>query len=115
LRQWGVTCERACEAMIADIRAGKLWDDTMAGHFEYLRHLKGRWECIVGEIRKENSRHRGPGMPGYVDLDRGKGQGLSQRQGPHPPATQAPSPTQSESFRAEGKAFGEGSGRDVDH
>jgi hypothetical protein len=58
--------------MIADIRAGKLWDDTMAGHFEYLRHLKGRWECIVGEIRKENSRHRGPGTPGYVDLDRGK-------------------------------------------
>lgn len=59
--------------MISDIRAGKLVDDTMERHFEYLRHLKGRREIIVNEIQKANSRHRGPGTPGYHDLGNGDG------------------------------------------
>lgn len=54
--------------MISDIRAGRLVDDTMERHFEYLRHLKGRREIIVNEIQKANSRHRGPGTPGYHEL-----------------------------------------------
>lgn len=54
--------------MIADIRAGKLVDDTMERHYNYLRHLMGRRAVIVGEIRQANSRHRGPGTPGYHDL-----------------------------------------------
>ena len=54
--------------MIADIRAGRLVDDTLARHYDYLRHLMGRREVIVNEIRLENSRHRGPGTPYYHDL-----------------------------------------------
>lgn len=72
LRQWGNTLERACEDIVADIHAGKLLDETMDRHFEYLRHLMGRRAIIVNEIMKCD-RHRGPGTPGYVDLDRGKG------------------------------------------
>jgi len=71
LRQWGDTCARALEEMIADIRAGKLVDDTLQRHFDYLRHLMGRREIIVNEIRLANSRHRGPGTPGYHDLGGG--------------------------------------------
>ena len=67
--------------MISDIRAGRLVDDTMERHFEYLRHLKGRREIIVNEIQKANSRHRGPGTPGYRDLDGER---------PLPPASRAP-------------------------
>lgn len=67
LRQWGSTLERACESIIADIHAGKLLDDTMEKHYDYLRHLMGRREIIVNEIMKY-SRHRGPGTPGYIDL-----------------------------------------------
>ena len=68
LQQWGGTAERALEAMIADIRAGKLYDDTLAQDFDFLRHLMGRREIIVNEIAKANSRHRGPGTPGYREL-----------------------------------------------
>ena len=68
LRQWGSTLERACESIIADVHAGKLLDDTMERHFDYLRHLMGRREIIVNEIMKLSSRHRGPGTPGYIDL-----------------------------------------------
>ena len=67
LRQWGDTCARACEAMIADIRAGKLVDDTLVTDFNYLRTLMGRREVIVNEIMKHD-RHKGPGTPGYHDL-----------------------------------------------
>ena len=67
LRQWGSTLERACEAIIADVHAGKLLDDTMERHFDYIRHLMGRREIIVNEIMKYN-RHKGPGTPGYRDL-----------------------------------------------
>lgn len=72
LRQWGDTCARACEAMIADIRAGKLVDDTLPNDFEYLRLQMKRRETIVGEIMKYD-RHRGPGTPGYHDLEGGTG------------------------------------------
>ena len=101
--------------MIADIRAGKLWDDTMAGHFEYLRHLKGRWECIVGEIRKESSRHRGPGTPGYVDLDRGKGIGKPGGRGTGERGTGGPHPTRPEAGPPSppGEGFWRGGERDV--
>ena len=68
LRQWGATCARACEAMIADIRAGRLVDDTLVADYDYLRRLMGRREIIVNEIMKAGSRHRGPGTPLYVDL-----------------------------------------------
>lgn len=67
LRQWGSTLERACESIIADVHAGKLLDDTMERHFDYIRHLMGRREIIVNEIMKY-SRHKGPGTPGYIDL-----------------------------------------------
>ncbi len=68
LRQWGDTCARACEAMIADIRAGRLLDDTLVADYNYLRTLMGRREVIVNEIMKLGSRHRGPGTPGYHEL-----------------------------------------------
>ena len=68
LKQWGDTCVGACENMIADIRAGKLVDDTMERDFDFLRHLMGRREVIVNEIRLASSRHRGPGTPYYRDL-----------------------------------------------
>ena len=84
--------------MISDIRAGRLVDDTMERHFEYLRHLKGRREIIVNEIQKAYSRHRGPGTPGYRDLG---------GDGTPPPATQAPP--------LSGEAFGKGAGSGVDH
>jgi hypothetical protein len=59
--------------MIADIRAGKLVDDTLPNDFEYLRLQMKRRETIVGEIMMANSRHRGPGTPGYHDLEGGMG------------------------------------------
>ena len=54
--------------MIADIRAGRLLDDTLVADYNYLRTLMGRREVIVNEIMKYNSRHRGPGTPGYHEL-----------------------------------------------
>jgi len=74
LRQWGSTLERACESIIADIHAEKLLDDTMEKHYDYLRHLMGRREIIVNEIMKYD-RHKGPGTPGYRDLDAMGGDG----------------------------------------
>ena len=59
--------------MISDIRAGRLVDDTMERHFEYLRHLKGRREIIVNEIQKANSRHRGPGYHELGSREQGTG------------------------------------------
>lgn len=61
LREWGDTTARALAHMIDDIRAGKLYDDTMEEDFRFLRHLMGRHEVLVGELRKHESRHRGPG------------------------------------------------------
>lgn len=103
--------------MIADIRAGRLVDDTMERHFEYLRHLKGRREIIVNEIQKANSRHRGPGTPGYHELGGER----------TPPTRQAGSPThlvrdgtRREALGAretdyQGEAFGKEAGNGVDH
>lgn len=50
---------------MADIRAGKLVDDTLPNDFNYLRHLMGRRELIVNEINRFTARHRGPGTPLY--------------------------------------------------
>ena len=94
--------------MIADIRAGRLVDDTMERHFEYLRHLKGRREIIVNEIQKANSRHRGPGTPGYHELGGER---------PLPPASRAPSP-EGEGFETGGAstcATQKEAGSGVDH
>lgn len=68
LQDWAGTAERALEDMISDIRAGKLYDDTLARDFDFLRHLMGRREIIVNEIARANSRHRGPGTPGYREF-----------------------------------------------
>ena len=68
LREWGDTAVRALEGMIADIRADNLYDDTLLKDFDFLRHLMGRREVIVTDMRAHMSRHRGPGTPGYVDL-----------------------------------------------
>lgn len=68
LRAWGDTCERALEAMIRDIRAGRLVDDTLARDYDFLRHLMGRREVIVNEIMLADSRHRGPGTARYREL-----------------------------------------------
>lgn len=54
--------------MIADIRAGRLVDDTLPNDYDYLRTLMGRREVIVNEIMLANSRHRGPGTPLYRDM-----------------------------------------------
>ena len=61
--------------MIADIRVGRLLDDTLVADYNYLRTLMGRREVIVNEIMKLGSRHRGPGTPGYIELDRRNGEG----------------------------------------
>lgn len=68
LREWGGTAERALEQMIDDIRAGKLYDDTLVQDFDFLRHLMGRREVIIEAMRAHMSRHRGPGTPGYREL-----------------------------------------------
>lgn len=68
LHEWGGTCERALEAMIAHIREGLLVDDTLANDFNYLRHLMGRREVIVNEIVMRQGGHRGPGMPFYTEI-----------------------------------------------
>lgn len=64
--------QRGLETMIADAQSGKLLDDTLVRDYEYIRHLMNRREIIVNEIMRLNSRHRGPGTPGYVDLDGGR-------------------------------------------
>lgn len=61
LREWGDTTARALAHMIDDIRAGKLYDDTMEADFRFLTHLMGRHEILVNELRKHERRHRGPG------------------------------------------------------
>ena len=57
--------------MIADIRADKLLDGTLDNDFDFIRLQMKRRETIVGEIMMANSRHRGPGTPGYHDLEGG--------------------------------------------
>ena len=69
--------------MISDIRAERMLDDTLEKDYEYLRHLMGRREIIVNEIMKANSRHRGPGTPGYRDLG-GDGTPPTRQAGPPP-------------------------------
>ena len=68
LKQWGDTLERALEAMIGDIKAGRLLDDTLPNDWEYIRHLMGRREVIVNEIDRHNGGHRGPGTPRYTQI-----------------------------------------------
>lgn len=68
LREWGDTAVSALESMIADIQAGKLYDDTLARDFDFLRHLMGRREILIEAMRAHTSRHRGPEMPGYREL-----------------------------------------------
>ena len=86
LREWGGTCERALEAMIAHIWKGLLLDDTLladdtlANDFNYLRHLMGRREVIVNEIVMRQGGHRGPGMPFYTEIgNREQGTGNRER------------------------------------
>lgn len=69
LAEWSGATERALEAMLADLRAGRLIDDTLPNHMNYLRHLMGRREVIVGEILARSSRHRGPGTPLYRETE----------------------------------------------
>ena len=104
--------------MISDIRAERMLDDTLEKDYEYLRHLMGRREIIVNEIMKANSRHRGPGTPGYRDLGGER---------PLPPASRVPSPTRNRARTAGASASRtahemgrllenrEGGGQDVDH
>lgn len=68
LQQWGDTLERALEAMIGDIKAGRLLDDTLPNDWEYIRHLMGRREVIVNEIDRHVGAHRGPGTPRYTQI-----------------------------------------------
>ena len=68
LQQWGDTLERALEAMIGDIKAGRLMDDTLPNDWEYIRHLMGRREVIVNEIDRHVGSHRGPGTPRYTQI-----------------------------------------------
>lgn len=68
LRELGGTLERGLEAMIADIRAGRLVDDTLPNDWDYIRHLMGRREVIVNEILRLNGPHRGPGTPLYTEI-----------------------------------------------
>lgn len=65
LSEWGGTLEKALEAMIADIRDGRLVDDTLPRDYEFIRHLMGRREIIVNQIMLANGSHRGPGTPMY--------------------------------------------------
>ena len=70
LAEWQGAAERALEGMLADLRAGKLIDDTLPADMDHLRHLMGRREVIVHEILLRSQRHRGPGTPLYRQLER---------------------------------------------
>lgn len=68
LRQWGDTCVEALEAMIKDIREGKIYDGTMRRDFAFLAHLIGRHDVLTNELRANVGPHRGPDTPNYHEL-----------------------------------------------
>lgn len=68
LRQWGDTCVGALEAMIKDIKAGNIYDDTMRRDFAMIHHLIGRHDVLTTELRANVGPHRGPGTPGYREI-----------------------------------------------
>lgn len=73
LRQWGDTCVGALEEMIRDIRAGRLYDDTMRRDFGNIRALMGRHDVLTNDMREHTGPHRGPGTPGYREIGGGHG------------------------------------------
>ena len=69
LLEWRDTAVRTLEEMIADLKAARLTDNALDRDFDQLRHLMGRREILVNEIRLRSSRHRGPGTPTYTPID----------------------------------------------
>lgn len=68
LQQWGDTCVGALEEMIRDIRAGRVYDDTMRSDFANIRALMGRHDVLTNDLRENVGPHRGPGTPGFEAL-----------------------------------------------
>lgn len=68
LREWAATMGRALRDMAADVEAGRLVDDTLPRDMDFLRHLMGRREIIVGELLALQGRHRGPGTALHREL-----------------------------------------------
>lgn len=70
--EWRGTMERTLEEMLRDLRAGKIEGDELEKNFRFVRHLMGRREQLLTEIKMHTGGLRGPGTPGYVSMYGGR-------------------------------------------
>lgn len=70
--EWRGAMERTLEEMLRDLRAGKIEGDELVKNYDFLRHLMGRREQLLIEIRMHTGALRGPGTPGYVAMYGGR-------------------------------------------
>lgn len=67
LRVWAGAMENALTDMLADVRAGKIEDDTLQRDIGFLYHIIQRQPALLQRLREAQGPHRGPGTPGYRD------------------------------------------------
>lgn len=68
--EWAATMAKALRDMAQEVDDGHLEGDGLEKQFDFLRHLMGRREQLLMEIRMHTGAHRGPGTPGYVQIGR---------------------------------------------
>ena len=65
LRTWSRAVESALVDMLADVRAGKIEDDTLQNDMRFLYHILQRQPALLTRLMEAQGPHRGPGLPGY--------------------------------------------------
>lgn len=65
LRTWSRAVESALVDMLADVRAGKIEDDTLQNDMRFLYHILQRQPALLTRLMEARGPHRGPGLPGY--------------------------------------------------
>lgn len=68
LRTWARGMEDALEDMLRDLRAGRYEDTTPVRDFAVLRAQMERFDTLLGNLKAQQGRHRGPGTPGHAQI-----------------------------------------------
>lgn len=68
--EWAATMFDTLYEMAQDVYAGRVEGDKLDKDFAFVRHLMGRRDQLLAEIRLHTGAQRGPGTPGYVQMGR---------------------------------------------
>lgn len=68
--EWAGTMTDVLNGMLREVAEGRVEGDKLEKDFDFLRHLMGRREQLLQEIRLHTGAQRGPGTPGHVRIGR---------------------------------------------